>query len=257
MTSFEREMKTFKGGKKLVMLTAYDAQVAHILSGADVDLILVGDSLGVVFQGLKTTKQVTMDEMVYHITAVRRGAGAKPVIGDMPAGSFDTPELALRNAQRFMAAGTVAVKIEGDKPDIVRALAGHGIPVMGHLGLLPQTAESYRVQGKTEADAQRIMEEARRLDAAGVFALVLECVPEILARNITRTVTAPTIGIGAGAHCDGQVLVINDMLGMEGEYMPKFVKHYAELGRIIKSAVDTFAGEVREGLFPDSSHTYH
>jgi 3-methyl-2-oxobutanoate hydroxymethyltransferase len=255
--ALEQDIKAFKGTKKLVMLTCYDAQTARILDQAEVDLILVGDTLGVVFQGNKTTKQVTMEQMLYHTSAVSRGAGSTPVIGDMPIGSYSSESEALTNAANFICAGAKAVKIEGNKPGIVGALTGQGIPVMGHVGLLPQSADSYSVQGKDRADAQRILQDAKELDAAGIFALVLECVPESLAQEITDSVSVPTIGIGAGVHCDGQVLVINDMLGMEGEYMPKFVKHYAELNKVIRAAIDSYCREVRQGIFPDSSHTYH
>ncbi|MBN1797406.1 MAG: 3-methyl-2-oxobutanoate hydroxymethyltransferase [Spirochaetales bacterium] len=255
--SLKKLCTALKGKKKLVMLTAYDAQIARILSGTDLDLILVGDTLGVVFQGYKTTHGVTMADMLYHTKAVVRGAGLKPVIGDMPINSYTTEREAVRNAGLFLEAGAKAVKIEGNKPHIIKALNHEGIEVMGHVGLLPQTAQRYRVQGKTDDDAKRILYDALELAKSDIFALVLECIPESLAKKITESVTIPTIGIGAGPYCDGQVLVINDMLGMDEEYMPKFVKHYAELTQTISSAARQFIEDVRMGKFPDSSHTYH
>jgi 3-methyl-2-oxobutanoate hydroxymethyltransferase len=255
--SFKKLWLSLKGKKKLVMLTAYDAQIAHILSSTDIDMILVGDTLGVVFQGYKTTHSVTMDHMLYHTKAVVRGAGDKPVIGDMPINSYNTPQDAVRNATLFLEAGVKAVKIEGNNPRIVKALTDQGIEVMGHLGLLPQTAQTYRVQGKSQEDAERIFHDALELAQTDIFALVLECIPESLAKQITDSVAVPTIGIGAGLYCDGQVLVINDMLGMDEEYSPKFVKHYAELTQTITNAVNRFIEDVRAENFPDPSHTYH
>jgi 3-methyl-2-oxobutanoate hydroxymethyltransferase len=246
-----------KGKRKIVMLTAYDVQVARILSITDIDLILVGDSLGVVFQGHPNTQQVTMDEMIYHTKAVVRGAGLKPVIGDMPINSYSTEEQAVVNAKRFIEAGAKGVKIEGSNPPVVKALFKAGIEVMGHVGLLPQTAQVNRVQGKTAADAEKIFKAARELDKGNVFSIVLECVPEDLAKRITESLSAPTIGIGAGVYCDGQVLVINDMLGMDDKALPKFVKQYAGLAYTIQTAVSQFTQEVRAGTYPDSLHTYH
>lgn len=255
--SLKKLYTSLKGKKKIVMLTAYDAQIARILSNTDLDMILVGDTLGVVFQGYKTTHGVTMADMLYHTKVVVRGAGSKPVIGDMPINSYATEQEALHNAALFLEAGVKGIKIEGNKPHIIGALSNEGIEVMGHVGLLPQTAQSYRVQGKSEDDAKRTLDDALELAGTDIFALVLECIPEALAKKITESVTIPTIGIGAGSYCDGQVLVINDMLGMDEEYMPKFVKHYAELTQIISAAVNKFTEDVRTGLFPDSSHTYH
>jgi 3-methyl-2-oxobutanoate hydroxymethyltransferase len=220
-------------------------------------MILVGDTLGVVFQGYKTTHNVTMEHMLYHTKAVVRGAGDKPVIGDMPINSYNTPEDAVHNAARFLEVGAKAVKIEGNKPRIVKALTDQGIEVMGHMGLLPQTAQTYRVQGKSRDDAEKILKDTLELAHMDIFALVLECIPESLAQQITEAVAVPTIGIGAGLHCDGQVLVINDMLGMVEEYSPKFVKHYAELTQTIATAINRFIDDVRTEKFPDPSHTYH
>ena len=246
-----------KGKEKIVMLTAYDYQTAKILDAVGIDVILVGDSLGMVFQGCKDTKSVTMEAMIYHTRAVARGARNTPVIGDMPIHSYDTVEDALENARLFIEAGADGVKIEGNKPEIIKALIAEGIPVMGHVGLLPQTAEAYKVRGKTAEEAEKIFRDALEVDRCGVFSIVLECIPESLAKRITENVKAPTIGIGAGKYCDGQVLVINDMLGFDDSFAPKYLKKYADLNKIIKNAVKRFMEEVRSGVYPDEEHTYH
>ena len=246
-----------KGKEKIVMLTAYDYQTAKILDAVGVDVILVGDSLGMVFQGCKDTKSVTMEAMIYHTRAVARGARNTPVIGDMPIHSYDTVEDALENARLFIEAGADGVKIEGNKPGIIKALIAEGIPVMGHVGRLPQTAEAYKVRGKTAEEAEKIFRDALEVDGCGVFSIVLECIPESLAKRITENVKAPTIGIGAGKYCDGQVLVINDMLGFDDSFAPKYLKKYADLNKIIKNAVKRFMEEVRSGVYPDEEHTYH
>jgi len=246
-----------KGKEKIVMLTAYDYQTAKILDAVGIDVILVGDSLGMVFQGCKDTKSVTMEAMIYHTRAVARGARNTPVIGDMPIHSYDTVEDALENARLFIEAGADGVKIEGNKPEIIKALIAEGIPVMGHVGLLPQTAEAYKVRGKTAEEAEKIFRDALEVDGCGVFSIVLECIPESLAKRITENVKAPTIGIGAGKYCDGQVLVINDMLGFDDSFAPKYLKKYADLNKIIKNAVKRFMEEVRSGVYPDEEHTYH
>lgn len=246
-----------KGKAKIIMLTAYDYQMAKILDKAGIDLILVGDSLGMVVQGYKNTKSVTVEDMLYHTRAVARGAENTPIVGDMPIRSDRTIEDALRNAERFIEAGAQGVKIEGKRSKVVKALLNAGIPVMGHVGLLPQTAESYRVKGKEPPEAQKIFHDALELDELGVFSMVLECMPETLAKRITEAVSAPTIGIGAGEYCDGQVLVINDMLGFDESFAPKYLKRYASLNKIIKEAVAKFQEEVSSGVYPDKEHTYH
>lgn len=246
-----------KGKAKIIMLTAYDYQMAKILDKAGIDLILVGDSLGMVVQGYKNTKSVTVEDMLYHTRAVARGAENTPIVGDMPIRSDRTIEDALRNAERFIEAGAQGVKIEGKRSKVVKALLNAGIPVMGHVGLLPQTAESYRVKGKEPPEAQKIFHDALELDELGVFSMVLECMPETLAKRITEAVRAPTIGIGAGEYCDGQVLVINDMLGFDESFAPKYLKRYASLNKIIKEAVAKFQEEVSSGVYPDKEHTYH
>jgi 3-methyl-2-oxobutanoate hydroxymethyltransferase len=249
-------LEGLKGNRKVVMLTAYDYQVARLVEQAGVDLILVGDSLGMVVLGYESTKQVTMQEMLHHTRAVARGATKTPIIGDMPIGSYATPELALENARKFMEAGAAGVKVEGCVIDVIRELVNNNIPVMGHLGLLPQTAEKYKLVGKADKDAERIFREAQTIDKLGVFSLVLECVPEQLAKKITESVTSITIGIGAGKYCDGQVLVINDLLGMDESFSPKHVKKYANLSDIIKKAVMDFKREITSGEFPDDAHSF-
>jgi 3-methyl-2-oxobutanoate hydroxymethyltransferase len=251
------EFRNRKGKEKIIMLTAYDYQIARILDEERIDMILVGDSLGMVVQGYMTTKTVTMEVMLYHTRAVARGAKQTPIIGDMPLNSDNTVEGALRNAKAFLDAGAHGVKIEGNKTDVVKALISNGIPVMGHVGLLPQTASAYKVRGKALEEAQRIHQDAVELDKVGVFSMVLESMPESLAKRITGAVGAPTIGIGAGKHCDGQVLVINDMLGLDPSFSPKYVKSYANLNQIIKQAVEDFKQDVRAGEYPDDEHTYH
>jgi 3-methyl-2-oxobutanoate hydroxymethyltransferase len=239
------------------MLTAYDYQIAKILDEMKIDLILVGDSLGMVVQGNNDTKSVTMEEMIYHTRVVARGTKDTPIIGDMPINSCNTPTDCLKNARRFLEAGAHGVKVEGNKRDAVNALVKAKIPVMGHVGMLPQMEQSYRVKGKTVEEAEKILRDATELDAYGVFSIVLECIPEALAAKVTSKVGVPTIGIGAGRYCDGQVLVINDMLGLDSEFKPKFVKRYADLETIIKNAVAEFRHEALAGKYPDKEHTYH
>lgn len=251
------KFRNLKGKEKIIMLTAYDYQIAKILDEEVINIILVGDSLGMVVQGYGDTKNVTMEDMLYHTRAVARGAKKTPIIGDMPLNSDSTIEDALRNAKSFLDAGAHGVKIEGNKTEVIKALISNGIPVMGHIGLLPQTAPTYRVRGKATEDAQKILQDAVQLDKLGVFTMVLESIPESLAKKITKAIGAPTIGIGAGKHCDGQVLVINDMLGLDPTFNPKYVKRYANLNQIIKKAVEDFRQEVRDGEYPDYEHAYH
>jgi 3-methyl-2-oxobutanoate hydroxymethyltransferase len=254
---FQEEIRRKKAREKIIMLTAYDYQMAKILDQASVDLILVGDSSGMVVQGYATTREVTMTDMIFHVRAVARGAKNTPIIGDMPINSSDTAREALKNAKRFIESGARGVKIEGNKPDVVKTLIDEGIPVMGHVGMLPQVAEKYRVKGKDPEEAHRILQDALDLDRIGVFSIVVECVPQSLAKRITEGTKAPTIGIGAGKYCDGQVLVINDMLGFDESFRPKYVKTYANLNRTIKDAVARFREEVISGRYPDEEHTYH
>jgi len=251
------EFRKRKGKEKIVMLTAYDYQIARILDEEAIDIILVGDSLGMVVQGCSDTRAVTMGDMLYHTRAVARAAKRTPIIADMPLNSDLTARRALRNAKLLMAAGAHGVKIEGRKTKVIRNLIGNGIPVMAHMGLLPQTATAYRMAGKAPEDAQRILQDAEEVDETGAFAMVLESIPEGLARRITESIAAPTIGIGAGKFCDGQVLVINDMLGMDTTFSPKYLKRYADLNQAIRKAVGDFKQEVRAAEYPDDAHTYH
>ena len=248
-------------GRRFAMLTAYDFPTAQILDQAGIPVLLVGDSVANNVLGYETTLPVTMEEMLHHARAVSRGAKEALLVGDMPFLSYQTStEEAIRNAGRFLKEGGMhAVKLEGPVFELAEALVSRGIPVMGHLGLTPQSVHAmggYRVQAKTEEAAERLLAEALALDKAGVFSLVLEGIPSEVARGVTEAVSMPTIGIGAGPHCDGQVLVIHDLLGLrEGTY-PKFVKLYANLREDITRAVRAFAHEVESGAFPDAEHSY-
>ncbi|MDD5711224.1 MAG: 3-methyl-2-oxobutanoate hydroxymethyltransferase [Smithellaceae bacterium] len=260
-TSSIREMK--KSGEKIAMLTAYDYATALILDRAGVDIILIGDTLGMVVLGYESTLPVTMEDMLHHTKAVSRATQKAMVVADMPFMSYQSSaEEALRNAGRFLKeAGAHAVKLEGgrDVAATVQKITAAGIPVMAHLGLTPQSIHQlggYKVQGKDEAVANRIIEDAKVLEEAGAFSLVLECVPTALASKVTEAISIPTIGIGAGVGCDGQVLVINDMLGMFDRFVPRFVKKYGDVGTAIKEAVGSYIDEVRSGQFPGPEHSY-
>ena len=251
-----------KKGARLVMLTAYDFPTARLVAEAGVDLILVGDSLGMVVLGYESTVPVTMDEMVHHVKAARRGAHGAFLIGDMPFLSYATPEQALANAARLMKEALAdSVKLEGgvEVVPIVEALVRAGVPVLGHVGLTPQTASAlggFKVQGKAEADARRILEGALALEQAGCWGVVLELVPAPLAELITSRLGIPTIGIGAGPHCDGQVLVFHDLVGLFAGFTPSFVKRYAEVGAAIRDAVARYADDVRGGRYPAESQSF-
>jgi 3-methyl-2-oxobutanoate hydroxymethyltransferase len=249
------DFSNLKKGKKIVMLTAYDCQIAKILETAGIDFILVGDSLGMVVLGRKDTKTVSMQEMLHHTRAVATGAINTPIISDLPANSYNTVEDAVQNAKLFLEAGASAVKLEGNKPEIIRSLVSAKIPVVGHLGLLPQTAEKYSVQG-TGDNAESILQDSLELDSLGVIAIVLECIPASLAKKVTESVSCPTIGIGAGVHCDGQVLVVNDLIGLNPDFKPKFVKRYGDLASEIKKAAKLFKEDVLNNRFPDSKHSF-
>ena len=244
-------------GKKISMLTAYDFPFAQIVDEAGIDGILVGDSLGMVVQGLENTLPVTMDEMIYHTKLVTRAVKNAIVIGDMPFMSYQTGVGdAVRNAGRFLKeAGASAIKLEGgaEVADRIRAMARADIPVMAHIGLTPQSIHrmgGYKVQGKTEEAAERLIGEARMVEDAGAFALLLEAIPMGLAKNITEELSIPTIGIGAGPYCDGQVLVLHDVIGMFERFVPKFVKRYANLKESALKAVRDYKEEVEKGVFP-------
>jgi 3-methyl-2-oxobutanoate hydroxymethyltransferase len=250
-------------GEKITVLTAYDYGMASILDESDIDIILVGDSLGMVVLGYDTTLPVTMEDMLHHTKAVSRAAQNALIVADMPFLSYQvSPEVALSNAGRFLKeANAQAIKLEGGQEQVetVHKITCAGIPVMAHLGLTPQSIHQiggYKVQGKKEDAARKIVEDAKILEEAGAFSLVLECIPEGLASEITHSLTIPTIGIGAGVNCDGQVLVINDMLGIYDRFTPKHVKKYANLNLEIKKAVKTYIAEVKHGTFPDSEHSF-
>jgi 3-methyl-2-oxobutanoate hydroxymethyltransferase len=252
-----------RDGEKLVMVTAYDHPSARLADAAGVDLILVGDSASDNVLGYESTVPVTVEELLVLVRAVARGAERAFVIADMPFGSFQvSDEAALANAVRFVKeAGADAVKLEGAGASLsrVQTIVGAGIPVMGHLGLTPQSATmlgGYKAQGRTAAKAQKLLADARALEAAGCFAVVLEAVPAQVAKRITEALTVPTIGIGAGADCDGQVLVWHDLLGLSDRKPARFVKRYADVGGDIKRALETYAREVRAGVFPADEHTY-
>ena len=256
-----KKMKTL--GEKITMLTAYDYGMASILDESDIDILLVGDSLGNVVLGYESTLPVTMDDMVRHTQAVARGSQKAMIVADMPFLSYQvSPDSALANAGRLLKEGNAqAVKLEGGREhaDIVHKMTYAGIPVMAHLGLTPQSVNQlggYRVQGKQEDTAEIIMQDAKCLEEAGAFSLVLECVPEKLAAEITAALSIPSIGIGAGVHCDGQVLVVNDMLGMNDRMTPKFVKKYAQLNVDIKNAVKLYIQDVKTSAFPDDEHSF-
>lgn len=252
-----------KGQEKLVMLAAYDYSTARVMDMAGVDALLVGDSLGMVMLGYPDTLSVTVDDMVRHCAAVARGAQKALVVCDMPYMSYHVSvEDTVRNAARLMIEGRAqAVKLEGGAEFAaeVRALTRASIPVMGHLGLTPQSVNAFggfKVQGKTMAAAQKLLDDARALQDAGAFALVLECVPAPLAERVTQALAIPVIGIGAGAGCDGQVLVWQDMTGMTLSHLPRFVKRFGEVGASLRSAVEAYAREVRAGAFPTDDHGY-
>jgi len=252
-----------RDGRKISVLTAYDAGFARMLDAADIDILLVGDSLGNVLLGYDSTVPVTMEEMLHHCKAVARGTASALLVGDMPFMSYQVrAEEAIANGGRFLKeAGCDAVKVEGGQviANTVKMMVRAGVPVMGHIGLTPQTASSlggYKVQGGDFDTARKLVADARGLEAAGVFSLVLECIPSQLGRIITEAVSIPTIGIGAGRHCDGQVLVTHDLLGMFEKFIPRFVKKYVNLAPQIKEAVNQYNEEVRSGKFPDDAHGY-
>jgi 3-methyl-2-oxobutanoate hydroxymethyltransferase len=250
-------------GRKLILVTAYDALFTKISEQAGIEAILVGDSLGVVVQGKPDTLSVSMDDMLYHTRLVAGAAQRALVIADMPFLSYQVSvEEAVRNAGRLIQAGAQAVKLEGGAAvvDRVQAMTRFGIPVMGHLGMTPQSVHQYggyRVQGKERAQAETLLADARALEAAGAFAVVLEAIPAALAKTVTASLDIPTIGIGAGAHCDGQVLVLYDLLGLFDDLAPKFLKPYAHLKADALQALRRYKEEVEQGKYPTDSESYH
>jgi 3-methyl-2-oxobutanoate hydroxymethyltransferase len=249
--------------KKIAVVTAYDALFTRIVEQAGIQVILVGDSLGVVVQGKPNTLAVTMDDMLYHTKLVASAAQKSLVIADMPFMSYQaSTEEAVRNAGRFLQAGAAAVKLEGGvvMSDRIKAMTSIGIPVMGHLGMTPQSVHAlggYKVQGKVKDQASTLLDDAKVLEAAGAFALVLEAIPIGLAQELTNMLSIPTIGIGAGPHCDGQVLVLHDLLGLFDEFVPKFVKPYAHLKADALQAIRRYKEEVEQGKFPSDAESYH
>lgn len=250
-------------GEKLTILTAYDYSTAKLIDESGINSILIGDSLGMVCLGYKDTLSVTMEDMIHHTKAVSRGAVNALIVADMPFMSYQTSVYdAVKNAGRLIKeGGAQAVKLEGGAIvcEEIKAIVKAQIPVMGHMGLTPQSVNvfgGFKVQGKTEDEAKKLIEEAKKIEEAGAFALVLECVPEKLAQIITNELSIPTIGIGAGPFCDGQVLVYQDMIGMFTDYTPKFVKKYADVGSVMKNSFREYINEVKEGVFPSKEHCF-
>jgi 3-methyl-2-oxobutanoate hydroxymethyltransferase len=256
-------LKKKKNHEKIAAVTAYDYITARIASEAGMDIILVGDSLGMVVQGHPNTLKVTMEQMIYHTRMVARAKPESLVIGDMPFAAYHVnPEESVRNAIRFIREGNAeAVKLEGGRKRFatIQAILDAEIPVMGHLGLTPQSVYKlggFRIQGKAEEQAREMIEDALQMEKMGVFALILEAIPAELGRRITEAIKIPTIGIGAGPHCDGQILVINDLLGLSGEYQPKFARRYAKIGEDIRAALEKYIADVKEGDFPSEDESY-
>lgn len=250
-------------GEKVTMLTAYDYSMAKLIDEAGINMILVGDSLGMVMLGYEDTLSVTMEDMIHHTSAVARGAKQALVVADMPFMSYQTSVYdAVVNAGRLMKEGRAqAVKLEGGREfaDHIKAITAASIPVVAHLGLTPQSLNAFggfKVQGKSEAAARKLLEDAQIVEEAGAVAVVLECVPAKLAKLVTEKLHVPTIGIGAGADCDGQVLVYQDMLSMFGDFKPKFVKRFGEVGSVMKEAFQNYSDEVKAGIFPAPEHTF-
>ncbi len=250
-----QQIRSSKGNRKLTALTCYDYTWAKILGKSGVDFLLVGDSLGMVVLGYENTHLVTMQDMISHTQAVMRAVPSCLVVADMPIGSCETEQDAISNCHRLLQeTGVKAVKIEG-KSEIVEAVVGSGIEVMGHTGLKPQEAETYQVRGKGE-EAEMILKEALALEKAGCFALVLECIPSLLAKETTEKLTIPTIGIGAGKDCDGQILVLQDILGLFDDIHPRFVRRYANLKEESLKAVGNYIQDVKSGDFPNEKESY-
>ena len=256
------ELSLFKEqGQKITCLTAYDASMAKILDQSGVDAILIGDSLGMVIQGGENTRSVSINDMIYHTSIVSDSSSNALVIADMPFASYDSSDDALKNAKSLIDAGARMVKIEGgsEHSDVIKTLISNNINICGHLGLQPQLvikSDDYRVQGRDESSAQTILNNALLLESLGVSVLVLECIPSDLAKTISEKLTIPTIGIGAGVHCDGQVLVSYDMLGITTGKQPRFVRNFLSNQISISDAVESFVAEVKEGTFPSESESY-
>ncbi len=249
--------------RKLVMVTCYDATFARLVEQADIDAILIGDSLGMVIQGHEHTLPVTLDEIIYHCRAVARGCRRPHLVGDMPFGTYQASlDQALENSTRLMKEGGVqAIKIEGgrERAELINQLTTAGVPVMGHLGLTPQSVHQfggYRIQGRSDDAADRIIQDAKALQDAGCYSLVLEGVPATLAAHVTKALSIPTVGIGAGANCDGQILVLYDLLGLDERFNPKFLKKYSNMSKEVVDALAAYRHEVRDGAFPALAHSH-
>ena len=245
-----------KGKEKISMLTAYDCSTAKYMDEAGIDIILIGDSMGMVVLGYKNTLSVTVEDIMRHTGAVARGTSNALIVADLPANSYDNNETAALNAEALIKSGADNVKIE-NKPEIAKFLIENKIDVMGHVGLTPQTVTDFKVQGKEEETANKIIKMAKDLEEAGCYCIVLEGIPLDLGERITETLKVPTIGIGAGPYCDGQVLVVNDMLGLYDEFTPKFVKKYAHLAEDMKKAFKDYVKDVKEVKFPEDKHCFH
>ncbi len=249
-------------GQKITALTAYDYPLAALVDSVGVDLVLVGDSLGMTFMGDDNTLKVTIEDVAYHTRAVRKGIKRALLVADMPFMSYHvSEEKALENAAELIREGAEAVKLEGRDgiTELIKSMLAGGIPVMGHIGLTPQSIHKlggFKIQGREEESAKKLEDDALALENCGIFALVLECVPVDVAQKITEKLSIPTIGIGAGQYCDGQIMVTDDLLGLQNNFKPKFVKQYAQLSSTISEAVAEYASEVKEGIFPDNSHSY-
>lgn len=254
-TTIEK-IKSMKGKEKIAVLTAYDYSTAKSMDECGIDIILIGDSLGMVVLGYENTLSVTMGDMIRHTGAVARGTKNALVVADMPVNSYNGKESAALNAEALIKSGADTVKIENE-PEIAQFLVENKIDVMGHIGLTPQTATNFKVQGKDKETANKLVKLAKELENAGCYSLVLECVPVELAKKITESISIPTIGIGAGAYCDGQVLVSNDMVGLYGRFTPKFVKKYADLGKEMKKSFENYVKDVKKENFPKEEHSFH
>ncbi len=249
----------FPKDKKLILLTAYDFLTAQILEEAEVDAILVGDSLGMVFEGKPNTHEVTMEQMCYHIQAVKRGAPSTFVIGDMPINSYNNPKNALSNAKKIIQSGADLVKLEGGKEieTQIKHLIQNQIPLIGHIGLKPQSSKSFKVFGKSKAEAQQLIADANFLNKAGAKALILECIPAQLSQKITQSVNIPTIGIGAGKDCNGQILVFQDLVGLNHpNFNPRFLKKYLDSRNLFLESIKSFKKDIENGKFPNAKYSY-
>jgi 3-methyl-2-oxobutanoate hydroxymethyltransferase len=250
------KISSMKGMEKITVLTAYDYFTAKTMDEVGIDIIMIGDSLGMVVLGYDSTLSVTVEDIMRHTGAVARGTSNALIVADMPINSYNDKESAALNAEAFIKSGADSVKIE-NKPEIAKYLVENKISVMGHIGLTPQTATNFKVQGKDEETANKLINLAKDLEVAGCYSLVLECVPSGLAKKITEIISIPTIGIGAGPNCDGQVLVANDILGLYDKLSPKFVKKYADLGNDMKGAFANYIKDVKEEKFPEDKHCFH